>query len=556
MRTSLSRALAAAAALALGAVALTSCSPSGGEANGSAPAAQNTRTTLTYASGDAEPDCLDPHQGGNYPQALIATQYLENLVSRDKDGKIIPWLATSWKVSADGLSWDFTLKDGVKFTDGTDLDWSAVKANVEHLQDPKTGSSTGYLAFAKIKSVTQGSAPNVAHVSLTQPDAALLESFSQTWNAIESPAALKRGLEKNCTDPVGTGPFKVASWTKQDRVELVRNDDYTSPPADAERQEGPASLTAITWRFIPDSATRYAALQSGEVDVIDNPLPDDIVAARAGGNGIKELDAPRPGSSDRIELNSGQAPFDDAKVRQAFIRSVDLDAGIESLYKGTATRSYSALSSVEPTVEQSEDAYPHDLDAAKKLLDEAGWVPGPDGIRVKDGKTLTLRFPVSTNQSGPAEQSLFQQIQAGAKDAGFDVKISLLDLGSWYTALGSNDYELVSAPYTKVGPDVLRILYHSDGIKPAPSGYFANHAQIADPQLDRLLDEAGATVNDEAKRAELYRQAQEIIAKAQVILPLFDQQNHFLYRDGVTGLRALPTVATPTFLDVAALPEK
>ena len=238
----LSRALATVAALTLGAVALTSCSSSESEPSGSA-AGENARTTLTYASGDAEPTCLDPHQGGNYPQALVGTQFAEGLVSRDSSGKIIPWLATDWKVSKNGLEWDFTLKDGVEFTDGTPLDWKAVKANVEHLQDPKTGSSTGYLAFAKIKKVTRGSSDLVAHVSLSQPDAALLESFSQTWNAIESPTALKRGLEENCTDPVGTGPFKVASWTKQDRVELVRNEDYTSAPADAENQDGASSRT-------------------------------------------------------------------------------------------------------------------------------------------------------------------------------------------------------------------------------------------------------------------------------------------------------------------------
>jgi peptide/nickel transport system substrate-binding protein len=136
------------------------------------------------------------------------------------------------------------------------------------------------------------------------------------------------------------------------------------------------------------------------------------------------------------------------------------------------------------------------------------------------------------------------------------VKISLLDLAGWYDALGKNKYELVSAPYTKVGPDVLRILFHSSGIKPAPSGYFANHAQIDDPTLDKQLDKAQATVDDEAARKKLYTDAQKTIAEKQVILPLYDQQNHYLYRSGVKGLRAMPTVATPTFLDVKALPAK
>lgn len=550
MRLSLRPALAATAMAVVGAVALTSCS-SQPSADGTAGPA---RTTLVYASGDAEPDCLDPHAGGNYPQALVATQFLENLVSRDKDGKIIPWLATSWSVSPDGKTWEFTLRDGVKFTDGSPLTWEAVKANVEHLQDPKTGSSTGYLAFAKIKSVEKIS-ELVARVNLSAPDAALLESFSQTWNAIESPTALKRSQEENCASPVGTGPFQVDSWAKQDRVVLKRNEGYTSPPADAANQSRPAALAEIQWRFIPDSATRYAALQSGDVDVIDNPLPDNIAAATEG-SPIRDLNAPRPGASNRLELNSGQAPFNDQRVREAFIRSVNVDAGVESLFKGTAPRSHSALSSVEPAATQQDASYPFDLAAANTLLDQAGWVKGSDGIREKDGKKLTVRFPVSTNQSAPAEQSLFTQLQAGAKEAGFDVKIDLLDLSSWYAALGKNEYELVSAPYTKVGPDVLRILYHSSNIKPAPSGYFANHAQINDPALDALLDKASATVDNDAERTKLYAQAQDIIAKKQVILPLYDQQNHYLYRSNISGFRALPTVNTPTFLDVAAIPGK
>lgn len=546
--------ITSAAVLALGApLALAGCFGASDSSGGGGE--KNTRTTLTYASGDAEPECLDPHVGGNYPQALAATQYAENLVSRDEDGKIIPWLAESWKVSDDGLTWEFKLKDGVKFTDGTDLDWTAVKANVDHLLDPDTASSTGYLAFQKIESVSKGDSDLDAVVKLKSPDSALLESFSQVWNAIESPEALKRSQEENCKAPVGTGPFEVESWTKQDRVVFVRNDDYNTPPEDAKNQDGPAALKKIEWRFIPDSATRYAALQSGDVDVIDNAQPDTIKSASKE-SGIEHLDAPRPGSSNRIELNSGQAPFDDQKVREAFIRSVDVDAAVDSLFLGTAKRSHSAMSSVEPFTYDAEDAYPYDLDAAKKLLDEAGWKPGKDGIREKNGKKLTLRFPVSTNQSIPAEQSLFEQLQAGAKEAGFDVKIDLLDLAGWYDALGKNNYELVSAPYTKVGPDVLRILFHSSGITPAPSGYFANHAQIDDPALDKALDQAQATVDDEDARKKLYQDAQKEIAEKQVILPLYDQQNHYLYRSGVKGLRALPTVATPTFLDVEALPAK
>jgi peptide/nickel transport system substrate-binding protein len=543
------RLLALPAAVAAAALLLSGCTAE-------TPDASSTPVdggTLTYASGDAEPTCLDPHVGGNYPQALLATQVLESLVSRDADGTITPWLAESWTVSDDALSYDFTLREGVTFTDGTALDAEAVAANIAHLQDPATKSSTGYLAVAKVASVTAVS-PTVARFTLTAPDSALLESLAQPWTAIESPAGIARGEEANCEAPVGTGPFTVSEWVKQDHVTLTRNEAYdasTGPTGDG--HEGPAHLASITWRFIPDSATRYAALQSGEVDVLDNAQPDTLKAA-TGASDLVELDAPRPGSVNRLELNSGQAPFDDESVREAFVRGVGVNDAIDSLFFGTAERSSSPLSSREATAYSDpslfEDAgSDSEVTAAEDLLEKAGWVDSDgDGIREKDGTPLTLRFPVSTNQSIPAEQSLFEQIQASAKTLGFDVRISLLDLSSWYTALASNEYELVSAPYTKVGPDVLRILYSSSGITPAPSGYFANHAQIADPALDSLLEQASATTDEDA-RADLYEQAQRIVLEGYWILPLYDQQNHYLHRSAVQGLVALDTVSTPWFAD-------
>lgn len=541
-RRALSRRGAALAALVpAAALVLASCSSD----DSSSSAEPQDGGTLVYATGDAEPTCLDPHVGGNYPQAMLTTQVLEPLVGRDADGEILPWLATGWEISEDGLTWDFTLAEGITFTDGTPFDAEAVKVNVEHLQDPATQSSTGYLALAKVSEVEVVDATH-ARFHLTEPDSALAESLSQPWLAIESPTGIARGMDANCAAPVGTGPFVVESWTPQQQVNLVRNDDYATAAPEA-THEGAAHLDRIVWRFIPDAATRYAALQSGEVQVVDNPQPDAIATAQAGGD-ISDVDAPRPGSVNRLELNSGQAPFDDVRVREAFVRAADVDPGIESLYAGTVTRSYSPLSSSEPTAVSDESLFGTDPDAAQDLLDEAGWTErDAEGYRTKDGQRLTVRFPVSTNQSVAAEQSLFEQVQANAKAVGFEVVITPLDLSGWYEALGANEYEIVSAPYTKVGPDVLRILYHSSGIVPAPSGYFANHAQVSDPALDEILDRA-AEVTDPTERAELYAQAQQTVLDGFFILPLYDQQNHYLTR-GVEGVRTLHTVGTPTFLD-------
>ncbi|MTE24647.1 ABC transporter substrate-binding protein [Microbacterium sp. ZXX196] len=529
-----------AALVALAALAASACA-----ADPSADTPQATAGgTLVYATGDAEPTCLDPHVGGNYPQGLLSTQFLEPLFGRDADGEIVPWLAESGEPSDDGLTWDITLRDDISFTDGTPFDAEAVAANIVHLQDPDTGSSTGYLAVEQVERVEVVDATHV-RLHLSTPKSAMLEVLSQQWAAMESPAGIERGMEANCQAPIGTGPFVVESWTPQQSVTLARNEDYvaTNPEAD---HEGAALLDGIEWRFVPDAATRQAALASGEVHVIDNPLPTDIAAAEAQGFG--HIDQPRPAASNRIELNASQAPFDDDRVREAFLLVADPSPGIETLFAGTTSRSYAVLSSAEPLALSDPDAFPTDPERAAELLDEAGWVRADeDGIRTRNGERLVVRFPVSTNQSTPAEQSLFEQIQANAGAVGFDVELDPVDLSAWYGALAENAYDAVSAPYTTVGPDVLRILYHSDGITPAPSGYFANHAQLSDPDLDALLDEAMATT-DADERAELYTAAQRIILDSHTVLPLYDQQNHFLTR-GVEGVGTIHTISTPTFVN-------
>ena len=235
-------------------------------------------------------------------------------------------------------------------------------------------------------------------------------------------------------------------------------------------------------------------------------------------------------------------------MREAFIRSADPNPGIETLFAGTTERSYSVLSSAEPLALSDDDLFRTDVDEANELLDAAGWTQkDDDGVRMKDGERLTVRFPVSTNQSTAAEQSLFEQIQANTAAVGFDVELQPTDLSTWYGALAAHEYEAVSAPYTTVGPDVLRILYHSDGTVPAPSGYFANNAQLKDDELDQLLNDALATTDPE-ERGALYTDAQRIVLDSLTVLPLYDQQNHFL-TNGVEGVTNLHTISTPTFVN-------
>src|SRR5690606_12455970 len=143
-----------------------------------------------------------------------------------------------------------------------------------------------------------------------------------------------------------TGPFVVTEWVPQQHVLLERNEDYATPGPQAQN-DGPSYIERIEWRFIPDPATRWAALQSGEVHVSDSPGASAIGAADAG-DAVAHMAAPRAGSVIRSGVNSAEPPSEDIRVRQAFIWSADVDPGIETLYQGVATRAHSPLCSVEP----------------------------------------------------------------------------------------------------------------------------------------------------------------------------------------------------------------
>src|SRR5699024_9996281 len=166
--------------------------------------------TISDTTSDAVLYCLDPHYGSNYPQCLIATQYLETLFTKDEDGQTIPWLAETSEVSDDGQTHTISVTDGITFHDDTPLTSEAIKANIEHLQDPETASSTGFLAVAKDE-IVEIVDELTADLHLSAPDNALEESLSMHWTAIQSPEALARDVQENCADPVDTGPFMVDS---------------------------------------------------------------------------------------------------------------------------------------------------------------------------------------------------------------------------------------------------------------------------------------------------------------------------------------------------------
>jgi len=522
-------------------LALTGC--------GGAASAQQQDDTFVFATGK-DISCLDPHVDGDMPQASIAANYLDSLVSQDKDGKIHPWLAESWTVSEDGLTYTFKVRDDVHFTDGTKFTAEAVKANLDHMVDPDTQSGTagGYLKPYESTEVVD---ETTAVVTLNRPYAAFLEVLAQPFLGIESPTALKRPQAENCNSPVGTGPYQIIDYVPQSKVTLVRNEDYNSAPPFAQHQ-GRAHIKNLEWLIVPEDSTRYGLLRAGQVDALDL-MPSVHFAEAEADKNVELVLQDRPGNPTNLMLNTTRAPFDDLRVRQAFLRSAYVEAGINSVYFGTVTQAGGPLASTTGFYSPDfEDVYQPDPEQAAQLLDEAGWTARDEqGYRTKDGKRLTVHFPYTPAIWPTAHQALVTQIQASAKQAGFDVRIETGDYASVSEQGNNFDYDLRADYWNTNTADVLRIVFSTEYTESA--GFVPNGSGFRNKEFDQIVNDALAT-DDPAIRRDLYYQAQQIVSDNALQLPLYNQASQLAVRkDRFANLTLEPSLSLPYIYDVTAV---
>lgn len=500
--------------------------------------------TLIYAT-DREPTCLDPHVGGDMPQVFVAQQYLDSLVSMDAQGHIGPWLATRWEVSADGLTYTFHLREDVHFTDGTPFDAAAVKANLDHMANPKTQSSTagGYIRQYVSTDIAD---PHTAVVHLSAPYAAFLEVLAQGFLGLESPVALARPRDVNCESPVGTGPFKVVRWDRQSQVELVRNPDYNSAPPTA-RHQGPAYLDRIIWKFIQEPSVRFASLQAGEVDVIEALPPESHEAARRNPD-LSLILAQRPGNPTNGTFNIRRAPFNDVRVREAFVRSADVEGALKSVYFGEFPRAGGPLSVATPFYSADfEHAQDYDPARANRLLDDAGWKQrDSDGYRTRDGKRLQVHALI-TSGTPPSELTLWEQVQATTRQVGIELVMDQMSQVQATKRQADWDYDIRVGYWNTNTADVLRIIFGSAFVQPAGvGGYHQNAAGYSDPAFDNVMQQALGTQDPEQRRA-LYHQAQATASAQYLQLTTYPQSTRLGIYKTTQGVRLEPSL-TVTYL--------
>lgn len=491
--------------------------------------------TLVFGAGGPETTCLDPVIGGYQTQAALATQYLEQLFYQDAEGAIHPWLAQEWGWAEDRMSLDVTVRDDITFSDGSPLDAETVVANVEYIKDPDTMAGTATSALENVEGA-EAVDDDTARIIMSAPDNGLLEHFAQPWVPIQSKEGLARGTDENCQQPIGTGPFKIESWTQQQQVELTRNENHiTTLPA--AQHEGAPYLETVIWRFMPDDATRFAALQSGEVDLIDNLQPQheqQIDSLDA----IESAKGARPGAPNYIGFNTTKAPFDDVKVREAFVRSVDVDAAIQSAFFDKYERTNAMLATVTQYSLQDPEAFAQDPERANTLLEEAGWTErDAEGFRTKDGERLSADLFLTNNFDVPVP--IAEQFQASAEEVGFEITIQELDYADYSQRVNASEHDAASAAFTKNSPAVLNTIMDRDVTQ-------GNIVKYQDDAFNELLFEA-QTTGDDAERASLYEEIQQTAYDQYLALPLYDRRTAIGHSSDVKGTTLLSPV-TLTYL--------
>lgn len=461
-----------------------------------------------------DPEGLDPPRNTG-PFGHVIYALYEGLVVFNDKMEVVPRLATSWSVSADGSTWTFKLRPGVVFHDGTPFNSEAVKFSLERVLDPATGATrrANYTLIKKVEPVDD----LTVRIVTDPPSPDLPFLLADRSAMIVSPAAVKKFGPDFARNPVGTGPFKLANWVTGQRVEMVPFESYWGPKP---------QTTKLVFRPIREAASRTAVLRTGEADIVFNLPPSDLALLEQDPAlvvrrevGITQV---------MVELRQTRLPFSDVRVRKAVNLAVDKEAIIKNILQGLGSLMEGpGIPSLWGYIRLP--AFPYDPEQARRLLAEAGY---PSGFDAK-------LYYVPGRWAG--DDQVAEAIQGYLSRVGVRVSIVKIPEAELVPVLSRDPDqmpgEMVMPIRTSFFMDYhLYRLYHSS----STLGQTAQRSGYRNSRVDSLLDEQ-RRVFDERRRAELLAEVQRIIWDDAPYLFLFNRGFAYGYRNGLTGFTVLPS---------------
>ena len=483
---------------------------------------------------------LDPRQN----HGIVGRALADSLVDADPDtGEILPWLASGWEVDEAGLTYTFTLREGITFSDGTALDAAAVKTNLDQsAQQVVDGEGWYYQGLFDDYVGAEATDELELVVTFSRPNPSFLPTLATGQLAILAPSSFDLSYEQRDNGEfIGSGSFVLEFYTPNEGIVLARREDYAWPSG-AATHEGAPSIERITISFVDEQSVRESALQAGETDLAQNPTTQVADQLEAEGNGL--IFRAQSGIPYSLVLNLTDPALQDIAVRRALSRAIDRQAIFEGVTGARQPASTSVLTPSTTGYADVSEHLVHDLDEANRLLDEAGWTTGDDGIRVKDGRRLTFELILwwEPQEVSDALQLLKEQV------AGAGIEITVREDiggagGSWRD--GKSQLHLNNATRA-AGELALYSQYTNDNFESAsliegvdfgrPLDDFTESGGLSD------LVTAQITEPDEEVRAQLLAEAQEIIVRDALRIPLFDNINSesgfFASAPTVHGLRS------------------
>ena len=463
----------------------------------------------------AQPETLDPQATSATSSFQTTKSIYDTLVEVDRDGNIVPSLATGWEISADSLTWTFALNSGVAFHNGDIMTAEDVISTFERILD-EDFASPKYAEFENIASVTAPD-PHTVVFTLGEPTPALLSALAAGWGAILPASLIENGHDFG-NDPVGSGPFRFVQWVRDSHLTLERFDDYF---------RGPAGVDSLRLVFVSDSAIQLQGLITGQFHIIDLPAAADIPQIEAHPDLVTST-----GPSGLVivaALNGRHPPLDDVLVRQALNHAVDKEVIMEVAYGGgNPVGTFMEYGS--PWLPADVAPYRYDPERARELLAEAGFASG-----------LELRMLLP--QLYPPHVLAGQIIQAQLAEVGVTARIEIVEWGVWLSEVYSDPYDF---DITVVG--------HTGKLDPTGrlGGYDTdtNYVAFEDPELTALLHEA-AVSPDWDHRASLYADALRILHDQAPWIYLGTPDNRVTHRAEVEGFWVTPLIDTWDFRSVS-----
>ena len=438
----------------------------------------------------------------------------DRLLLQDADQSFHGQLATRWEQSPDGMVWTFKLRPGVKFHDG-----EAFNARTIAWWIPKFAGTENKHTTAQIDRVEVVDDLTVKF-HMKSPDPNLLFNLASSFMGVPSPKAYDAlGDKFGVTASVGTGPYKVQSFTVGQETVLTRNDDYAWG-SDLSKNKGPAKFKKITVREIAEDSTAFLELQTGGVDLLYT-VPVDFLPRLKTAKDVKVMTIPGT-EIVYMPINVTVEPFTDVRLRAAAAYAIDQTAIWKTLYGGVGKPADGFLiSSLEESKIDPKFAISYNPERAKKLLDEAGWVPGADGLRVKDGKKLQVKLWTS---NGTEFKRIVEVVQAQLKAVGIGADITIFDASTINAQYKKKtEHQLAVRSYSWTNADILDWFFGA-----ARVGY-PNVSMLDDPKAEALNEAAMKKSRTWAERVANFKAYHEYILSQYALAPIYEPVNLFAY---------------------------